>query len=106
METTSSRGRADRLRRAAAIVLGYNAPFILWTGYACWKAAGMAGFGFCPLHSWLGWCPACGATQQYADLLREGRAPGLFVSAILCGFALNAAWSLFKATRSTASGTP
>ncbi|MEX0702952.1 MAG: hypothetical protein WD069_12730 [Planctomycetales bacterium] len=99
----SSRG--DGPRRPVAILLGYNLPWLLWTLAALAIAAGSGGVpGPCLTARWLGWCPGCGLTREYAQFLRGEGLPGAWAGAILAGFVLNAAVSLWKAHRVAARG--
>jgi hypothetical protein len=93
---TSSRSEPAG-RRAAAVLIGYNLPWLAWTTYAAVLAVapGMGGWR-CPVHAALGWCPSCGLTHAYADLLR-GEGAGWWLSTILLLFMANAVVSLVRA---------
>ena len=94
-------------RRALAILIGWNLPWILFTAYALVVLAwsGPAGWS-CPIDHVLGMCPGCGSTRAYADLL-GGRAPGTWwIVPVLNGFAINAVWSVVKAARVGARTVP
>jgi hypothetical protein len=83
-------------RRVAAILIGYNLPWLAWTAYAAVLAIAPGTGGWsCPVHAMLGWCPSCGLTHAYADLLRGGGA-GWWLSTILLLFVANALMSLWR----------
>jgi hypothetical protein len=87
--------------RRAALLLGYNLPFMCWTAYAAWRAWGGPGLGFCPTHALLGWCPSCGATTAYAAWLRGAGRPEPFFFLLIVGFVALAIWSVVRCQRLT-----
>lgn len=97
---TATRSAAPEAAAPAAwpVLLGYNAPFALWTAYALAKPAlASRGLGLpCPTDAMLGWCPACGMTGTYAGLLHHGRLPDAWTGAVLLGFLATAAWSVHR----------
>jgi hypothetical protein len=86
-------GRASRWQMA----LGHHIPFALWTAYALVRpfTAGNGGL-WCPTHALLGWCPTCGMTSEYTDLLYHGRIPGWWTITILGAFIAIAGTSLCR----------
>lgn len=94
--------RSGKATRPWVILIGYNTPFILWTGYALaspvLRSLGGGGVGtFCPTHALFDWCPGCGTTSAYSALIYEGRIPDLWTSGLLLGFVIMAIWSLYRA---------
>lgn len=87
---------AERLRPVWPILLGYNAPFALWTAYALAKPLLGSQGAWCPTHALLGWCPTCGLTGRYAELLYSGRLPDAWTCCILAAFLATAGWSIFR----------
>ena len=97
---TATRSSTSGAARAAAVLAGYNFPFIAWTGAAIVQALDLGGLPWrCPVEALLGWCPACGLTHSYAALLRGEGLQNLWLGAVLAGFVVNLAWSLVKAGR-------
>ena len=86
-------------KKTIPVLLGYNLPFILWTCWAAFLAlTGLHPAWPCPVRALFHFCPACGLTGQYADLLR-GHRPSDFLLVILFLFLLNSGWSFYKAFR-------
>ena len=103
--STATNSRSDPRRRAAAVLIGYNLPWACWTAYAIVLALGPGVGGWpCPVHALLGWCPSCGLSHAYADLLR-GEGAGWWLATVLLLFAANAAASLARARRVSAAST-
>lgn len=97
---TATTSPAEAGRPVWPVLLGYNAPFALWTAYALAKPL-LAGVGgaWCPTHALLGWCPTCGMTARYAELLYTGRLPDAWTCCILAVFLTTAGWSLLRVSR-------
>ena len=94
----------SRRSRAWAILLGYNAPFVLWTVAAVVRAwTGSGGWWPCPVAALLGWCPSCGLTGAYAALLSGRGVASAWFAVVFGGFVANAAWSVVRAWR---AGSP
>ena len=79
------------------MVIGSNAPFALWTAYAVARpfTTGASGL-WCPTHAILGWCPTCGMTGEYSDLLYNGRVPGWWTIIIIAAFIAVAGASMYR----------
>lgn len=102
---TATRSSTSRRARAAAVLAGYNLPFIAWTGAAVVRALGHGNIPWrCPVGALLGWCPACGLTHSYAALLRGEGLQNPWLGVVLVGFVVNLAWSLVKAGRILRAG--
>jgi len=93
--------------RAWAILVGYNAPFVLWTAAAAVRALiGGGSWWPCPVRALLGWCPACGLTGAYAALLGGRGVQSAWFLAVFVAFVANAGWSLVRARRAAAGCHP
>ena len=92
---------SDSLRaRCIEILVGYNLPFVLWTGLAVLVSAiDVSGFWRCPAAVLLGWCPGCGLTWEYMQLLTGQGSGNLWVTIVLAAFLANAAVSVAKVGR-------
>jgi hypothetical protein len=109
-----------------SVLLGHNLPFLLWTGWAGFLAlTGLHPSWTCPIRGLLHFCPGCGLTGSYVELLSgsvlqgagpsgvalsgaalsgvapSGAAPPAFLFVVLGLFVLNSAWSVFIAFRGT-----
>jgi hypothetical protein len=96
---TSSTAPEQPPRRRAAVLIGYNLPFLLWSGYAAWRVHAPGDSLSCPVHALLGWCPSCGLTGDYAAILSGARPGHWLIWVVLAGFIANAVASLRKAHR-------
>ena len=86
----------DRLRaRRRSILIGYNLPWLLWTGFALLRPElGMLARWECPVRALIGWCPGCGLTRGYAEFLRGEGLSSPWLAVVLAGFVANAIWSI------------
>ena len=92
--------RSDAHRRAWGVLIGYNLPFALWTGWAMSKAfLGNGAHWGCPVRATLGLCPGCGLTTSYARLLRGDGLDSLWLGVILVVFVGNFVASGLRARR-------
>ena len=93
-------------RKKASVLLGYNLPFVLWTGWAGLIAVtGYSPAWHCPIKAIFHFCPSCGLTRQYAGLL-TGHPPSVYLLVILALFILNSTWSVCSVLRSPRVGAP
>lgn len=90
-------GYRRAVREGRTIFLGYNLPFLLWTGYAVLLAVtGWNPHSGCPVRSLFGTCPACGLTAAYVRFLRGQPVADPRFGPVLSAFLLNAAGSLWR----------
>ena len=84
-------------RRALRILIGYNLPWLLWTVWALFAFCFESSVWRCQVKALLGWCPGCGLTRSYAQLI-AGRVPDHpLLPIVLLGFVFNFAYSVYKA---------
>jgi hypothetical protein len=105
--STATRSSGSLVARRCQILLGYNLPFLLWTLYAATGAV-ISGVSLwlCPIHPIAGWCPGCGLTRQYIQLLRGDSLPTLWGGLVLATFVLNVGCSIVRASRVLPEAVP
>lgn len=96
METNS---HASLQPRAWHVLVGYNLPFTLWTAFAMLRRAVPVRTWACPVQAAFHFCPSCGLTGAYADLLRGNGIDDYWLAVVLGGFAANGMWSIIKVTK-------
>lgn len=86
-------------RRAWDILVGYNLPFTLWTLFAMLRPAIPVRAWSCPVQAGLHFCPSCGLTGAYAQLLRGNGIDDYSLAPVLAAFAVNGLWSIVKVAK-------
>lgn len=82
-----------------SVIWGYNFPFLLWTAFALFRPLTPIPHWSCPLRGIFSFCPGCGLTTAYTQLLLGSGVQEIRLVLVLLGFAANFAWSVFKAFR-------
>ena len=90
---------ASLQRRAWHVVVGYNLPFVLWTIFAILRPAMPVRVWSCPVQGVLQFCPNCGLTGAYTQLLRGNGIHDFWLGIVLLGFAANGIWSVIKSAK-------
>ena len=92
---------ASLQRRVWRVVVGYNLPFVLWTIFAILRPAIPVRVWSCPVQGVLHFCPSCGLTRAYTQLLQGNGIHNCCLAIVLVGFGANGIWSIIKAAKLT-----